>query len=425
MLWGLITFSSVAGRERTRIEAMRDLCPDCDPIQQSRDHRLDRLNALLTDLSQIVQPLKTLTKRVYPGIKYLHASGLTLWVRILMKTSVLQALPVPHHDPTIHHRTHVVIQEAERRGYTIDVLRLFGRYVSNLFRLRFKDQTIYFEGLPTTPIGHSLPIDIDDKSVFKHALEEAGFPVPQGKKFVSITPALRYARELGYPLVVKPVASSLSKHTTTNIGSEEYLLSAITRAQQLCRTYLIEKQIPGHVYRATCVRGRLVACCRREAPSVTSDGKHKIIELIQMKNQDPRRGPAHAKHVTLHKIPLTQGVANELARQNVSLASVPTDGRKIFLHPKVILACGADIYDVTDDIHPENLTLLEAVAKLCVLPLVGLDLICPDISISHRSQPFAVIEANSLPFIDMHHVPVTGKPRNVAGAILDYIEQIS
>ncbi|MDP3790961.1 MAG: hypothetical protein Q8R38_02835 [Candidatus Omnitrophota bacterium] len=37
--------------------------------------------------------------------------------------------------------------------------------------------------------------------------------------------------------------------------------------------------------------------------------------------------------------------------------------------------------------------------------------------------PFGIIEANSLPYIDMHHFPVTGAPRNVAGAILDEVER--
>ena len=32
---------------------------------------------------------------------------------------------------------------------------------------------------------------------------------------------------------------------------------------------------------------------------------------------------------------------------------------------------------------------------------------------AHHQQECAVLEANSLPYIDMHHYPVTGKPRNV------------
>lgn len=373
------------------------------------------------NLNQLVLPFKMLIKRLYPGIINLHSSGLTLWIKTLLKTGLIQAVPIPHDDPTVHNRTHVVIHEAQRRGYTIEALRLLGRHVTNLFVLRLKNREIYFEGLPTSPIGYSHPIDIDDKSIFKHCLDQAGFPIPQGRKFTRLRFGMRYGRELGFPLVVKPVTGSLSKHTTTNVGSEEDLRAAIVRAQQLSRTYLIEEHIPGHVYRATLVRGRLIACCRREAPSVTGDGRQTIRELIRAKNQDPRRGLANAKHVTLHQIPLTQGIIDELARQNFSVASVLAEEETIFVHPKVILASGADIHDVTDDIHPDNLTLLVGVAELCELPLVGLDLICPDISVSYRLQPFAIIEANSLPFIDMHHVPVTGKPRNVAGAILDLV----
>ena len=30
------------------------------------------------------------------------------------------------------------------------------------------------------------------------------------------------------------------------------------------------------------------------------------------------------------------------------------------------------------------------------------------------------LEANSLPYIDMHHYPLTGQPRNVAEMVMDY-----
>ena len=50
----------------------------------------------------------------------------------------------------------------------------------------------------------------------------------------------------------------------------------------------------------------------------------------------------------------------------------------------------------------------------------GFDFICEDISKPYFEQECAIIEANSCPSIDMHHYPVSGKVRNVAGRLLDY-----
>ncbi len=43
----------------------------------------------------------------------------------------------------------------------------------------------------------------------------------------------------------------------------------------------------------------------------------------------------------------------------------------------------------------------------------------PDISRSYRDQRCALIEANTLPFFHLHHIPETGKPRDIAGRICD------
>ena len=67
------------------------------------------------------------------------------------------------------------------------------------------------------------------------------------------------------------------------------------------------------------------------------------------------------------------------------------------------------------------LRFFENISRLCGAPLVGLDFICQDISAPYHRQECAVLEANSLPYIDMHHYPVTGQPRNVAEMVMDYV----
>lgn len=128
----------------------------------------------------------------------------------------------------------------------------------------------------------------------------------------------------------------------------------------------------------------------------------------------------HQKNFSLHKIVPSEKTKSLLAVQNLNYDSVPVQGQKIYLHDKVILACGADIHDNTDKLHPENKVLFQKVYELCGAPLVGIDFIAAVISKPFHEQNCAVLEVNSLPYIDMHHYPTTGKERNVAGYILDY-----
>ncbi len=220
-------------------------------------------------------------------------------------------------------------------------------------------------------------------------------------------------------MVVKPNAGSLSKHVTCNIQNEVGLREAVRIARIVSREFVVEEFIEGDVYRITVVNGAVVAACLREAPNVIGDGVSTVQRLIDIKNRDPRRGMIHQKNFTLHLIVVTARTHELLSTQGEGLESVPLKGKKVYLHDKVVLACGADIHDVTDMLHPDNKALFENAAKLCRASLVGIDFIAKDISKSFCEQKCAIIEANSLPYIDMHHYPVTGKERNVAGEILD------
>ena len=113
-----------------------------------------------------------------------------------------------------------------------------------------------------------------------------------------------------------------------------------------------------------------------------------------------------------------------LQKRSVTGVEVPTsqrfDGKTVYLQEKVILACGADIHDRTDEIHVETIKMFQKAAQLCDTALIGFDFICEDISKSYLTQDCAIIEANSCPSIDMHHFPVSGKVRDVAGKLLDH-----
>ncbi len=399
---------------------LKNFCLHCDPYPNSTNHIAEKLELLAFPITTLFSPIEWLLQkfpRFHLALNKVILGGL---FKTLLAFKILQEVEAQDSDEDLCNRSLVVVREARKRGIAIKSLKFLGRG-TNHFSIEVNGVKKFFEGLPHLTIEDTHAVDFDDKGKLKELLQKKRIPHPRGRVFQNYLPALQYVRNtLGFPAVVKPKSGSLSKHTTCNIQTEDQLQKAIGIAKMVSREFVVEEFIEGNVHRVTMVNGDLVASCLREPPNVIGDGKHTIRELIEIKNQNSIRGEIHQKNFTLHKIIISERTNSLLSSQNLNLDSVPSDNRKVYLHDKVVLMCGADIHDTTDKVHPENKVLFEKVYKLCNVPLIGIDFITQDISKPHYEQECAVIEVNSLPYIDMHHYPVTGKERNVAGHILDY-----
>jgi len=400
----------------------RKICRHCDPIISHPWHFSERAGNFLFPLKRFLTPARQRLENKFPKlISSLHRIILYNLFRAFLIVRILKEADIADNDETVSNRTLVVAREAAKRGFPVKSFKFLGGGGTNFFSIKIKNKKIFFEVLPTEEIAKIAKIDFDDKYEFKLILQAANFPCAEGERFSKIKPALAYAEKLGFPLVVKPNNSSLSKHIACDIQNEADLKKAICVAQIINPYFIVEKFIKGDTHRVTLVNHEMAGCCMREASNVTGDGAHTIAELIEIKNKHPRRGEAYQKNFTLHKIAADENAQFFLAKQGLTFESVLPKWNRVYLRDKIILKCGADIHDKTDEVHPDNIALFQKVSRLCEAPLVGLDFICQDISQPYHQQECAVLEANSLPYIDMHHYPVTGKPRNVAGLIMDYV----
>lgn len=396
----------------------KKLCLHCDPYPNNSIHISEKLEMLLFPITALFNLLERLLQR-FPRFHIAFNKAIVGgFLKTLIALKILREVDAQDSDEKLYNRSLVVVREARKRGIMIKSFKFFGK-TTNLFSIEVNGFKKIFEGLPHLVVEHTSSVDFGDKGKLKLLLKKEGLPHPQGRVFRNYYQTLQYVKDtVGFPVVVKPRLGSLSKHTTCNIKTENQLQEAIRIARMINKEFVVEEFIKGNVHRVTVVNGDVIASCLREPPNVIGDGKHNIQELIEIKNQN--RGTSHQRNFTLHKILVSAKTNSLLTSQNLNLDSVPPNGKKIYLHDKVILACGADIHDTTDEIHPENKILFKKVYGLCKASLIGIDFITSDISRPHYEQKCAVIEVNSLPYIDMHHYPVTGKERNVAGHILDH-----
>ncbi len=323
-------------------------------------------------------------------------------------------------------RTMVFIDEARKRGMAFLALRGPVGFL-NYFYMEVGGRWYLIEGLPRIEWLNSGETDsIDDKSFVKRKLKKSGFAVPEGRAFGFWNKgrAMKYAGELGFPLVVKPAIGSMSQHITVNVKSGDELKKAIRRAVRYSPRFIVERYLAdARVFRATVIDEKDVACVERVPAHVIGDGTGSIRELLEVKNKDPRRGRPKQKDTTQYKIVADDTTKKLLSERGYDWDSVPKKDERVYLQEKVILDLGADLFERTSEIHPDNVELFKTVARLFKTKLVGIDLLAEDISMSWREQNASIIELNSLPYVDMHHFPTEGAPVNIGGFICDMVEK--
>ncbi len=310
-------------------------------------------------------------------------------------------------------RAKVLWEEAERRGIDMREVQMFRRNVDT-FVAEKNGRQVIFSGLPRPEGHHNSILDVmDDKKYFKHAMREAGIPVPDGGSAWNFIQARNIFRRVQKPVIVKPRTGSRGRHSTTYIYTEEQLKKAFDVAKQLCFWVIVEEHIEGPVYRGTVINYECEGVLRGDAPSVVGDGVSSIMELAKARNA--------ALPENVKPTPLDSRTEIFLHRQALGLASVPEAGRRVYLSEKVGIGYGGSSSEDFDICHPENKELCERAARALREPIVGFDFIIPDITKPYTQQRVGFIEANSIPFINLHHHPLLGQPRNVAAAVWELV----
>ncbi|MFA4975290.1 MAG: hypothetical protein WC577_01235 [Candidatus Paceibacterota bacterium] len=311
-------------------------------------------------------------------------------------------------------RTKCFWDEAIRRG--IKMTEFHMGIIKDAFIAEYKDKIITFDGLPRPEYLESDSIDwMDNKGIMKIKFLKEGLPLAKGGVAFTKRKALKIFNGITKPVITKPNLGSRSRHTLIHIDTEEKLLYGFKKAKKLSPLVVIEEELQGYLFRATLVGGKLVGVVRRDQPEVKGDGIHTLQELMNKENERPERaGPI------FHKIVIDPDAETELKREGIGMQNIPEKDKIITFSQKTSRGIGGSTTEVTDLIHPENIKMLEKLGAYLKDPLVGVDFIIEEITKSWKEeQHCGIIECNSLPFIDLHHYPLFGKPNNVAAKLWD------
>lgn len=388
----------------------KNICHECGPLP--KNHFSNYIESFL--------------ENVLPGLPENILCALErLFVGVLMRLNLLRRVPYEP-SPKISLRSSVFITEGIKRGFSFWTINgPFGPV--GRFQMLKAQRLYFFEGLPRAEFFNTRKSAlIDDKAKVKEILLDLKLPTPHGRCFnlFQFRAAVKYGLNLGFPLVVKPRSGSISRHVITNVCVEKELSDALKKVFSYEPHAIIERFLPNvKTYRATVVDFTHIAVVERIPAHIVGDGVHTIQELIDVKNNDLRRGKPKQKDTTLYQLVIDATTFRLLKENDYDFHSIPKNKEHIFLQKKVILDLGADLIEVSNKIHPDNHRLFEKISRAFNTRLVGIDFLAEDIARSWNKQRAVIIELNSLPYIDMHHFPTEGIPVNVGGLICDLVEK--
>jgi len=260
-----------------------------------------------------------------------------------------------------------------------------------------------------------------DKEDTHRLLNDLGLPVPQQEMVYSERQAVRMANRIGYPVVVKPLNANHGRGVSINLTTDEQVASAFEHAQDVgtSRAVLVESFITGFDHRMLVVNGKLVAVAKRVPGHVKGDGEHSIEQLVDIVNEDPRRGIGHEKVLT--RLEFDRQAMEHLEKAGYTKETVLAKDEILYLRSTANLSTGGTAIDLTDVVHPDNRAMAVRAIMAVGLDVGGVDFLTDDISQSYKDIGGAIVEVNAAPGFRMHVAPSEGKPRDVAGAVMDML----
>jgi cyanophycin synthetase len=310
--------------------------------------------------------------------------------------------------------TQAIIDEAASRD--IPWMRLNERSLIQLGQGKYQQRI----RATMTSMTSALSVDIaSDKKMTNQLLAAAGLPVPRSEVVRTAEEAVEAAGRIGYPVVTKPLDGNHGRGVGLNLSDKKAVRAGFEHALGQSRDgrVVVETFVRGNDYRVLVVGGRMVAIAEREPAHVVGDGEHSIRELVEITNQDPRRGIGHEKVLT--RITVDDKAEEFVRGQGFAFDDVPAEDERVLLVATGNMSTGGISIDRTLEAHEDNVEIAEEAARVVGLDVAGIDFLAPDITLPVRETGGAIVEVNAAPGFRMHTHPTEGEPQYVAKPVID------
>ena len=324
--------------------------------------------------------------------------------------------------------TQIFMFDAIQKGVQVKVLDESDQFL----RLQFQNHVEYVKNANmTSKDSYIVPLlmenrkegknNMENKTVTKKVLKEAGFRVPGGAEFSSMEEAVKaYPRFAEQAFVIKPKSTNYGLGITIfkeGASLEDYQ-AGLAIAFREDSSVLVEEFMPGTEYRFFVIDGEVQAIMLRVPANVIGDGIRTVKELVEEKNSDPLRGTNH--RAPLELIQLGELEQLMLKEQGLTIESVPQANQIVYLRENSNISTGGDSIDMTDEFSEAYKKIAVSAVEALGAKISGIDLIIPDKEIDPTTdkKAYGIIEANFNPAMHMHVYPFAGKGRRLTMNVL-------
>ncbi|MGB1729625.1 MAG: cyanophycin synthetase [Crocinitomicaceae bacterium] len=329
-------------------------------------------------------------------------------------TDDIQNMKEIREDVRLGPSTASIVDEAVSRD--IPFLRL-GR--NSLIQLGAGVNQMRFQATITCKTSN-IAVDIAcNKEQTKKMLDDASIPVAKGDICYDEEDLKDTIDDIGYPIVIKPLDGNHGKGASINVTNWEDAVKGLKHAKEYSRRVIVEKFVTGFDFRVLVINNEVIAAAQRVPAHVIGNGKNTIQELIDITNEDPRRGYGHENVLT--EITIDRTTERLIENAGYTLDSVLPEGETLYLKSTANLSTGGTSVDVTDLMHPENVFIAERISRVIGLDICGIDIMAPNLTQSLKENGGVILEVNAAPGFRMHLAPSEGLPRNVAAPVIDML----
>jgi D-alanine-D-alanine ligase-like ATP-grasp enzyme len=271
----------------------------------------------------------------------------------------------------------------------------------------------YFRGstIDLNPVGAS---DIaKDKDYANFFMRKMGYPTVPGKTFFSdehcraigsrrnIDAGHRYAKRIGFPVIVKPNSGSQGVGVAKVYTKREFY-RAMRFIFRRDRVALIQTPVGGRDYRIVVLDHRVISAYGRVPLNIVGDGRSTVRQLLVRKQ---KQFAADGRDTIIRAE--DKRIAQNLRRQRLTMRSVVPRHTCIYLLDNANLSTGGDAIDVTDVIHRSFIRTAIDLTRDMGLRLCGVDLIVDGDIADQPHGNYRILEVNAAPGLD--HYAKAGK----------------
>ncbi len=310
--------------------------------------------------------------------------------------------------------TPIIERVAKRLGITVRVEPKYG-YVAQIITPGGEKRYLRNTNFDINTLGAAEIAK--DKAYAAYFMKLMGYPVPEGAEFFTQrwckiiksrrdpAAAYRYAKHLGFPVIVKPNSKSQGSGVAKVWNKVEFMraVRALSRNENV---FLVQRIVPGHDYRIVILDGEMISAYERKPLAVLGDGRSTIKKLLIKKQETFIAN----KRDTVLNISDPR-IKTTLRHLGLSLRSIPQKGQRIELLANANLSTGGEAIDVTATVHPSWKKLAAQIAGDMNLRYCGLDVMVQG-TLEMSPTSYVILEVNAAAGLD-HYARIGRKQMKI------------